>query len=131
MYLRVSVDNVTCHWVRVSAVMNTLEWTALAKVDLLHYYLSPAEQVGPASQTCSFTSVCLYVYCLSLLTGAEVYEICSLSVIVSCFIAICLQPDCVPACVHGQCNSSLGVCECSDGYTGVDCSSKGRFVALL
>ncbi len=47
------------------------------------------------------------------------------------FIAICLHLDCVPACVHGQCNVSLGVCECSDGYTGVDCSSTGRSIALL
>ncbi len=37
VYLRVSMDNVTCHWVRVSAMMDTLELTAAAKVDMLHY----------------------------------------------------------------------------------------------
>ncbi len=36
------MDCVTCHWVCVSAVMDTLEWTAVAKVDTLHYYFSPA-----------------------------------------------------------------------------------------
>ncbi len=52
------MDSATRQWVCVSAVMDTLEWTAAAKVDMLHYYLSPAEQVGLASQTYSFTSVC-------------------------------------------------------------------------
>ncbi len=28
------MDNVTCHWVRVNAMMDTLEWTAAAKVDM-------------------------------------------------------------------------------------------------
>ncbi len=49
----------------------------------------------------------------------------ALSGIVDYFAEICLYSDCVPACVNGQCNTSLGVCECSDGYTGVDCSSIG------
>ncbi len=60
-----------------------------------------------------------------------VYEICSLSITATCFIVICLHSDCVTVCVHGQCDMSLGVCECNGGYTGVDCSSKGRFVVLL
>ncbi len=37
MYLRVFMDSATCHWVRVSAMVDTLEWIAAAKVDLLHY----------------------------------------------------------------------------------------------
>ncbi len=52
------MDSATCHWVCVSAVMDTLEWIAVTKVHMFHYYLSPAKQVGLASQTYSFTSVC-------------------------------------------------------------------------
>ncbi len=51
--------------------------------------------------------------------------------IVGCFIAICLHSECVPSCVNGQCNMSLGMCECSGGYTGVDCSSIGRYVVVI
>ncbi len=35
VYLHVSMDSATCHWVCVSAVMDTAEWTAVAKVDML------------------------------------------------------------------------------------------------
>ncbi len=52
--------------------------------------------------------------------------------IVDCLIAVLLLSDCVLACVHGQCNTSLGMCQCSDGYTGVDCNSNiGRYVAII
>ncbi len=32
------MDSATCHWVCVSAVMDTMEWTAVAQVDTLHYF---------------------------------------------------------------------------------------------
>ncbi len=73
VYLRVSMDNATCHWVCVSAVMDTLEWTAVAKVVILHY-LSPAEHLRPAghysqSPTPSiFTFVCAST-CFKLVIG--------------------------------------------------------------
>ncbi len=51
--------------------------------------------------------------------------------IADCFTVLCLHSDCVPECVHGQCNMSLGVCQCIDGYIGVDCSSIGRYVAII
>ncbi len=43
VYLRVLMDSATCHWVCVSAVMDTPEWTAVAKVDILCYYFAPTE----------------------------------------------------------------------------------------
>ena len=39
--------------------------------------------------------------------------------------------DCIPACVNGVCNMSLGICECSEGYTGVDCSSSPGVWVLI
>ena len=40
------------------------------------------------------------------------------------FIVMLFSSDCVPACVFGSCNSSVGVCECSFGYSDIDCSGK-------
>lgn len=40
--------------------------------------------------------------------------------------SLCFLLECIPACFSGTCNTTMGTCECSDGYTGLDCS--GRYI---
>ena len=40
-------------------------------------------------------------------------------------VALCLIPvitDCIPDCVNGTCDMTVGECVCDDGYIGSDCS---------
>ena len=30
--------------------------------------------------------------------------------------------DCIPGCVNGTCDMTVGECDCDDGYIGSDCS---------
>ena len=38
--------------------------------------------------------------------------------------------ECIPPCINGTCNMISGECECSDGFTGSDCSSGNQGTML-
>ncbi len=58
------MDSVTCHWVCVSAVMDTLEWVAAAKVDLLHYCRTSFNSTANNIAFQHFRTHCIFNCCV-------------------------------------------------------------------
>ena len=38
--------------------------------------------------------------------------------------------DCIPGCVNGTCDMTVGECACDDGYIGSDCST-GMYASAI
>ena len=69
---------------------------------------------------CAFGFMCL---CLYNFKHVHVLEYHSLSV------SQCT--DCVPQCIFGDCNTTIGECICPPGHGGMDCSVIGMLLLLL